>query len=455
MSRHIVVVGAGMAGLSAARKLEHGGARVTVLEARERPGGRVLNHVFDDGVTVEVGGQWVGPTQDHVLGLLDELDLETFPSYDQGDYVVSIDHRLKRFSGDTFGLPPHVLIEAAIAQKRLERMAASVPLDAPWSADRAAAWDGQTLESWLRRNLRLERTRQFFRLVTTAVFSAEASQLSLLHFLFYCHSGGMLDRLLGTAGGAQERRVVGGTQKMADALAENLRTAVRYDEPARSISQGSAGCEVRTDRGAYEADGVIIAIPQHLIGAIEFDPPLPPHRRQLAQSVPMGSVIKCIARYDRPFWRNDNLAGFAASLDHPVSLVFDNSPPDATCGLLLGFIEGAHARQTGTLTTDVRRELVVRCFVDLFGPRAADVVDYVDLDWSAEPWTGGCYGGHLGPGVWTQLGPELRRPFDRVSWAGTETATHWNGYIDGAIASGLRAAAEQVPEPEVSHRPGG
>ena len=169
----------------------------------------------------------------------------------------------------------------------------------------------------------------------------------------------------------------------------------------------------------------------------------------------MGSVIKCIARYDRPFWRNDNLAGFAASLDHPVSLVFDNSPPDATCGLLLGFIEGAHARQTGTLTSDVRRELVVRCFVDLFGARAADVVDYVDLDWSAEPWTGGCYGGHLGPGVWTQLGPELRRPFDRVSWAGTETATHWNGYIDGAIASGLRAAAEQVPEPEVSHRPGG
>ncbi|MDN5894973.1 MAG: flavin monoamine oxidase family protein [Nocardioides sp.] len=436
-----------MAGLTAARELERTGVGVTVLEARQRPGGRILNHVFDDGVTVEVGGQWVGPTQNHVLGLIDELGLETFPSYDHGDYIVSIEGHVKRFSGDTFGLPPHVLLEAAVAQKRLERMAASVPLDQPWTAAKAPAWDGQTFESWLRGNLRLERTRQFFRLVTTAIFSAEASQLSLLHFLFYCRSGGMLDRLLGTAGGAQERRVVGGTQQVADALATDLRTMVRYDEPVRSISQGSAGCEVRTDAKTYDADGVVVAIPQHLIGAVHFDPPLPPRRRQLIQSVPMGAVIKCIARYDRPFWREEDLAGFAASLDHPVSLVFDNSPPDAACGLLLGFIEGGHARRASLLTTEARRELVVGCFIDLIGPRATDVVDYVDLDWAAEPWTGGCYGGHLGPGVWTQLGPELRRPFERVSWAGTETATEWNGYIDGAVASGLRAAHEQLSEP--------
>lgn len=441
-----VVVGAGMAGLSAARTLRRGGADVVVVEARGRAGGRVVNHVFDDGVTVEVGGQWVGPTQDHVLGLIDELGLETFASYDHGDSVVSIDGEVKRFRGDTFGLPPHVLIEAAAAQKRLERMAATVPLGAPWSARHAARWDGQTLESWLRRNLRSERTRQFFRLLTTAIFSAEASQISLLHFLYYCHAGGMLDRLMNTRGGAQERRVIGGTQRIADAVVAELGDAVRFGEPVRSITQHATGCHVRTDQGSHDADGVVVAIPQHLSGSIEFDPPLPPARRQLVQSVPMGAVIKCIARYDRPFWRDDGLAGVAASLDHAVSIVFDNSPPDGECGLLLGFIEGAHARAASRLDPEARRGLVIGCFTDLFGAQAGEFRDYVDLDWSAEPWTGGCYGGHLGPGVWTQLGPELRRPFDRVSWAGTETATEWTGYIDGAIASGVRAANERLAD---------
>jgi monoamine oxidase len=439
----VVVVGAGLAGLTAARELIKNDVAVTVLEARDRVGGRVLNHRFSDGAHVEVGGQWIGPTQDHALALAAELGCELFRTYDTGESVVSFDGRTKRFTGDTFGLPPHVLVEVGIAQKRLEAMAKKVPLEAPWMAARSREWDGQTLESWLRRNLRFEKSRAFWRSVTSAIFSAEASEISLLHFLFYCHSGGMLDRLMGIKDGAQEQRFVGGTQLMAERIAVELGSRVRCGEPVVAISQSDVGVEVVCETGEkLLCDAVVVTTPQHLIGRISFCPELSVRRQMLVQNVPMGAVIKCVARYASPFWRSEGLSGFAVSLDHPVSIVFDNSPPGASSGMLVGFIEGQHARTASALSASDRQTLVIRCLTELIGPQAASPTDYVDLDWSAERWTGGCYGGHLGPGVWTQLGDELRRPHGCVYFAGTETAEQWNGYIDGAISSGYRAANE-------------
>jgi monoamine oxidase len=436
----VIVIGAGLAGLSAARHLIKKGVDVEVLEARDRVGGRTLNHVFGDGSIVEVGGQWVGPTQDHALALIEELGLETFDTYDTGDYIVSLKGKIKKFTGDTFGLPPHVLIEVGISQKRLEAMAAKVPLDAPWTSPKAIDWDGQTLESWLRKHLRFEQSREFWRAITAAIFSAEATEISLLHFLFYCHSGGMLDRLMGTAEGAQKSRIVGGSQLISQVMADQLGGRVHLEEPVLAIEQANGGVTVTTPRGEYKADAAIVTIPQHLIGNIAFTPPLPTRRQQLVQNVPMGAVIKIIAKYPTPFWREDKMSGFGVSLDHPVSITFDNSPPDDSCGMLLGFFEGAHARQASALSIEERRKVFVDTLVELFGSRAANPIEVVELDWTAEKWSGGCYGGHLGPGVWTQLGDELVKPFGLIEWAGTETAAEWNGYMDGAIASGYLAA---------------
>jgi monoamine oxidase len=344
-------------------------------------------------------------------------------------------------------LPPHVLVEVGISQKRLEAMAAKVPLDAPWTAPKATSWDAQSLETWLRRNLRFERSREFWRAITAAIFSAEASEISLLHFLFYCHSGGMLDRLMGTAEGAQRSRIVGGSQLIAERMAEHLGSAVVLGEPVAAIDQSGDQVVVTTATRTLVADAAIVTIPQHLIGGIRFDPALPARRSQLVQNVPMGAVIKIVARYDRPFWRDAGLAGFGVSLDHPVSVIFDNSPPDAACGMLVGFFEGAHARAASAATADWRRQTFIATLSHFFGPDAAEAIEVVELDWSAEPWSGGCYGGHLGTGVWTQLGDALRSPHGRVYWAGTETAAEWNGYMDGAIASGRRAAGEAMNRP--------
>ena len=162
--------------------------------------------------------------------------------------------------------------------------------------------------------------------------------------------------------------------------------------------------------------------------------------------MPAGSVIKFQIGYSTPFWREDGLSGFVFSLDDAFGVVFDNSPDDASCGVLLGFLEGAHARTAGLMSSEERRALVITALVKYFGPKAAQPFDVVEQDWSAEEFTRGCYGGRLGAGAWTQYGRALAAPVGRIHWAGAETSTTWNGYMDGAIRSGRRAAHEILKE---------
>ncbi|MCH9732040.1 MAG: flavin monoamine oxidase family protein [Actinomycetia bacterium] len=439
----VAVVGAGLAGLTAAHELDAAGHQVMVLEARDRVGGRVVNHEFADGRVVELGGQWLGPTQDHALSLSSELGLELFDTFVEGESIGFVGPGEKaRFRA----LPPYpkrVLAELVITQRRLERMARSVPLDAPWHARRAQLWDSMTLQSWLHSNVRFRQTRELMSVITTSIFAAEPEELSLLHFLFYVHSGGNLDRLLETTNGAQEKRVVGGTQRLATELAARLKTPVRLSTPVSSIVQNDTNVEVFTNQSQpVRADAVIVAIPPHLTAGITFEPSLSGRRSQLVQNTPMGAVIKCVAVYPQPFWRQHGLNGISLSPHGPVSLTFDNSPPDGEVGMLVGFIEGRHAREIGALPSTGRRALVIDHFGNCFGPAARKPIDYADKDWTADVWSGGCYGAHLTPSIWTQFGPQLREPHGLVHWAGTETATHWNGYIDGAISSGKRAAQE-------------
>lgn len=441
----VIVAGGGVSGLAAADRLRSAGRSVLVLEARERVGGRTLTVPLGDGSdVVDIGGQWVGPSQDRALALIERFGLETFPTHADGENLLERRNReLLRYRGNIPRISPLALASVGQAQLRLDRMARRVPLEAPWTAPKAAEWDRQTFATWLARNVPMREARELLALAVAAVWACEPEDVSLLHVLFYIHSGGRFDDLIGTDGGAQQDRVDGGMQQLALGLAAELGERVGLGRPVERIAQDESGARVSAGGEDFTAGRVIVAMAPALAARIDFDPPLPAVRDALTQRVPMGSVIKCMAIYDEPFWRADGLSGQAASVPGPARVVFDNTPRSGSPGILLGFLEGRQARELGAVAANERRDAVVGTFVRLFGRRAAQPADYLERDWTAEPYSRGCYTGLFVPGAWTGFGQALREPVGRLHWAGTEAATLWSGYIDGAIRSG-EASADEV-----------
>jgi len=465
----VAIVGAGLAGLVAARRLVAAGRRPLVIEARERVGGRLLNEEIGDGKVVEVGGQWIGPTQERLAALAAELGVGTFPTHDEGRHLLEMNGKVASYSGAltdarvglvrelSRAISPLALADFEQARGRLDRMAREVPLEEPWMATKAADWDGQTFATWVGRNTHSAGARQLFELATEAVWAAEPADVSLLHVLFYTHSGGGFNTLVGTGGGAQQDRFHGGSQRIALLMAEELGAErLRLGAPVRLIEHGEDGVTVHaTDfchPEGYKGHGqlvvsarrAIVAIPPTLAGRVAYDPPLPARRDQLTQRMPQGTVIKTMAIYERPFWRDEGFSGQASSDAGPARVVFDNSPPDGSPGVLLGFLEGRLARQWGARDAAERRQAILAGHARLFGERAARPERFIERIWAEEEWTRGCYGCLMTTGGWTEYGRALRAPVGPIHWAGAETATVWNGYMDGAVQSGERAAAEAL-----------
>lgn len=439
----VVIVGAGLAGLRAAQRLIHAGHSVRVLEARDRVGGRTESGTLC-GETVDVGGQWLGPTQTRALALCEELGLALDPQYAEGRRLLEINGRLRSYSGTIPRMSPLGLLDADRALRRINKAANSIDPAVPWQAANAERWDRMTVEQWLQETIYTRGGRRLMEILTRAIYTCEPDEISLLYFLTYVAAAGKIETLAEVHGdGAQQSRVRGGAFQMAVRLADQLPAdTVTLNAPVHAVEQGESGVVIRHASGDLCADRVIVALAPALAAGIHFGPSLPAARLQLHGRMPMGSVIKALVAYERPFWRDRGLSGEVVSDVGPFGPVLDATPPGSPHGFLVGFFDGGHSRGLAGAEETVRRDAAVSALQRYFGPDAASPIGYVDKDWISDPWSQGCYVGIAMPGTLTDCGPALRAHCGRIHWAGTETATRWIGYMDGALESGERAAGE-------------
>jgi monoamine oxidase len=418
---------------------------VLVLEARERVGGRTYSQPVDTGggrIWLDLGGQWLGPGQRRMEGLVSQLGIETFPTYVSGRKILDLRGKVSRYSGTIPRLSPVKLAAVQLGLNALERAAKKIDPGAPWEFEDALDLDGETAETFKRAKVRTRAARSLVDTAVRGIFGAEPSEISLLYFLSYVRGGGGLMNLVETENGAQATRFVKGAQLVSEKLAHDLGKAVLTQAPVREVVQRGEQVDVHTGSRVFHARRVIVAMAPAAIDRLTFAPALPPDRDELHRRFGMGATTKMQFVYPTPFWREAGLSGEVVAPDSAVDLVWDNSPRDGEVGVLLAFLVGDKARKMSRSGAEERRRVVLEQLVRWFGSDAASPLQMLEKDWAADPWTRGCPTGVLPPGVLAAFGRNLRAPFGRIHWAGTETAREWAGYMEGAVEAGERAASE-------------
>jgi monoamine oxidase len=439
----VCVVGAGYAGLTAARRLAQRGEQVVVLEARDRVGGRIWTEPLADGTPIDRGGAWLAPYHDAAFALASEMGVSTYKTYVAGSHLLVDGERGIEYTGLIPRIGTMNVLSIARAQMKIDRMAKKVPLDAPWTAAKAAEWDAQSVASYLEKTgIRAGIGRDLFDMAVRGLFSGDLADTSLLNLLFLVRAHGSINNLFAIEKGSQENLVDGGAGSVAQKIAAELGAAIRLSSPARLIAQRDDRVLVDTGDLEVSARRAVVAVPPALILDIAFDPVLPDDRRALYRAAVAGPETKTLIVYETPFWREEGLSGQTADPHSASEVTIDASPADGSRGVLASFSFGSVATNLDELDPGERRAFVIEALTNRFGEKAANPVDFVETSWWNEKWTRGCSMAHFPPNILTRYGPLLREPLGRVHWAGTETSTMSHGAIDGAIRSGERAANE-------------
>lgn len=445
------VVGAGFAGLAAALRLKQAGQSVALLEARDRVGGRTFTELRGDGTWIDRGGAWIGSGQDRIRALLDEFEVRSYKQYAGGEAMMVIDGKQFRYKGVVpRTLNPFATVNLGTAMLELAKMCKTIPLEAPWDAKKADKWDTITVALWLDHHVRSPAARDLLETAIGGTYTSDTSEVSLLFALHQMASGGGPEFVFGVEGGSQDSRIVGGMGAVYGPMAAEIGDSLHLSQPVRRIIQDDDGVTVRADDMTVRARRAVVAVPIAIASQIIYEPMLPVDRSFLHQRMPSGAVYKINIVYDEPFWRAEGLSGQSAAPDTPAPVTIDACTDTAMPGVMCVIIEGSTAREMCALEAAERRGLVLAELVKRFGPKAHPPVDFVEQNWTTERYSGGGMISHAPPGVLTEFGRALREPCDRIHWAGTESSAVMCGWVDGAVRSGERAAAEVMQSERVA-----
>ncbi|MGB4779613.1 flavin monoamine oxidase family protein [Microbacterium sp.] len=446
ITRDVVIVGAGAAGLTAANELKKAGLSVAVLEARDRVGGRLWTDTID-GAMLEIGGQWVSPDQDALIETIDELGLETFERYREGDSVyIGPDGVAHRFTGEVF--PVSESTERIIAEvtARLDAMVAEVDPDRPWAHPNAAEWDAISWDAWLRQQTDDDEAIRNLAFPTgPAMLTKPTHAFSLLQSLLMAASAGSYSHLV-DADFILDKRVVGGLQQVPLLLAERLGDDVFLGQPVRTLEYSDAGVTAIAEGVTVHARRAILALAPVLYHRISFVPPLPRLQHQMHQHLSMGFVIKVHAVYDRPFWREQGLSGTAFSPYEISHEAYDNTNHGDERGTLVGFVSDRLADDLFRVSADERKERILESLSHYYGPEAKNPVVYYESDWGSEEWTRGAYAASFDLGGLHRYGADLRTPVGPIGFACSDLAGAGYQHVDGAIRMGRLVAGQIIEE---------
>jgi monoamine oxidase len=435
----VAVIGGGVSGLYAACEVARSGRSVRVLEASERIGGRLLTHRLKDGTAFDLGGQWIAPPSEmpRVNGLLQRYGLRTFHQVDSARMDLTT-HKLATLSRMTRA-------EWEWFLAKLEELAGTVDVENPSATPDAHALDAVSVEEWKRSNLDSKYLREIFDQIVRAEFTLEPKDVSMLYFLFCVKSSGGIEAMFSSDGGSHTLRVVEGMAALCDRMADELGNRVLTGCQVYDVIQRSDGVRIVAEGALVEAEHVILALPPNQIQRIDFDPLLPRRRMWLMQRLEMGTVIKCFALYDKPFWRGREVRVVPPEqivLDHTLDASTPEGPERSAHHALVAFIGGDDAIVWSDKPASERRAIVLDSLARVLGPEALEPIDYFDHDWLAEAFIGGGYSCYAPPGVVTAGLEDLARPVGRLHFAGTETAPRYQGYVEGALHAAERAVRE-------------
>ncbi|XP_040912679.1 amine oxidase [flavin-containing] [Toxotes jaculatrix] len=443
----VIVIGGGISGLSAAKLLKAHGLNPVVLEARDRVGGRTFTVRNKETKWVDLGGAYVGPTQNRILRLAREYNIKTYKVNEQENLVHYVHGRSYPFKGSFPPMwNPIVLLDFNNLWRTMDEMGKEIPKEAPWRAPHAEEWDKMTMQELFEKICWTSTVRRFATLFVNVNVTSEPHEVSALWFLWYVKQCGGTMRIFSTTNGGQERKFVGGSSQISECMAKELGERVKLQSPVYRIDQTGDMVAVETlDKQTYMAKYVIVATPPGLNLKMHFNPELPPLRNQLIHRVPMGSVIKCMVYYRENFWRKKGYCGSMVIEEEgaPIGLTLDDTKPDGTVPAIMGFILARKCRKLAGLTKEERLKRICEIYSRVLGSEEAlNPVHYEEKNWCEEEYSGGCYTAYFPPGILTQYGKVLREPVGRLYFAGTETATEWSGYMEGAVQAGERAARE-------------